>query len=467
MERLGKPELSTIHAVAQSLAIGPVFSSVFLAALVAGAAGRTAPLSLIIGSIGVLAVGWLIVLYARRYHGAGAIYDYLRLAVGPAVGLFAACSYFIGTLFLGGAGIYIVIGLIFSQILQDQFGIWISWALGSVVFALVVFLFNHFGARVAARFQLILTGLSALPLLVLAIVIIAHGGAGGNTMLVFSPKGVPISSIFAGVLFAITMFIGFEASASLGEETKNPKRSIPIAVVSTIVISAFFYLVMIYAWDIGFGVDHIDQWTSDPSPVATLAGRYVGSWLSAVINIALILDMLAVAVAFSATSARGWFALARHGLLPRVLALQSGYGTPIGGNLLVLTAAIVLTLVVSATSIDRLVAFGITTQIGSILIELIYVILAIGGIKILVNERMPWYAWIPLAMAFFTPVLALYATVWPFPPYPAVLGLYGGIGGVLVSLLWVWGMYMFRKDSLRNAGRPYDWDSRHELSDAL
>ncbi len=94
-QRLGhRPNLTTWDAIAQSLAIGPIFSSAFVAFLIAGSAGGAAPLSTLIGAVGVLALGWLIALYARRGGGAGAIYDYLR-RVNPAVGLFAAGMYFL------------------------------------------------------------------------------------------------------------------------------------------------------------------------------------------------------------------------------------------------------------------------------------------------------------------------------------------------------------------------------------
>src|SRR4051812_15129957 len=115
-QRLGyRPTLTTLDAIAQSLAIGPIFSSAFVAFLIAGAAGGAAPLCTLIGVVGVLALGWLISLYARRGGGAGAIYDYLRRD-NPTFGLFAAGIYFVGTLILVSGG-YLVIGILGVQVL--------------------------------------------------------------------------------------------------------------------------------------------------------------------------------------------------------------------------------------------------------------------------------------------------------------------------------------------------------------
>ncbi len=253
----------------------------------------------------VLAVGWVITLYARRYAGAGAIYDYLRRFV-PAVGLFAAGMYFIGTLILDCGG-YLVIGFLGQQIFQSYLGLNVPLWVCALVAAAVLFAVNHLGVRLTTRVQLTLSALASLPLLILAIVIIARGGDAGNTLQAFNPSLAPLSGLFGGVLFAITLFIGFETAASLGEETANPRRSIPRAVIGTVLITTVFYLLVIYATDIGFGLNHTNKW--DLVALDTLATRYVGSWLAVLVDIAILFDAFAVMSAFMATTARGFFAL--------------------------------------------------------------------------------------------------------------------------------------------------------------
>ena len=57
----------------------------------------------------------------------------------------------------------------------------------------------------------------------------------GNSVSSFNPSNVAEGgSVFKGLLFAILMFVGFELAAALGEETKDPKKSIPTAVLATI-----------------------------------------------------------------------------------------------------------------------------------------------------------------------------------------------------------------------------------------
>src|SRR4249919_165296 len=110
---LGQKNLSTLHAVAQSLAIGPMFSTALILGLVSNpvtGAGWNATLAVLVAGLGVLAIGYAVVLYARRYAGAGAVYEYLTHGAHPWVGVLTAGVFFLGTLFLGGGGIYLGVG---------------------------------------------------------------------------------------------------------------------------------------------------------------------------------------------------------------------------------------------------------------------------------------------------------------------------------------------------------------------
>ncbi len=435
---------------------------------IAGAAGGAAPLSTLIGAIGVLALGWLIALYARRGGGAGAIYDYLR-RISPAFGLFAAGIYFFGTLTLDSAG-FLVIGLLGAQVFATYLNLSVPfWVFGLVALVLIVSL-NYLGIRLTTRVQLILSALSAIPLLILALVIVAHGGASGNTLQAFNPvnvpavpTSVPAAGIFPGILFAITLFIGFETAAVLGEETKDPRRSIPRAVVGTVIITGVFYLLVIYASDIGFGLANSAKWASDPAPLDTLATRYVGSWLAVLVDIAVLFDALVVMSAFMATTSRGMFALARHQLLASPLArISSRFRTPLGGIAAVgVTALLVLAIVSIVTGsapTNVLTVFGIMSTIGSLLIELIYIGLCLAAVSLLLQDPGKWWRWLFLLVAVVTPVLGIYGSVVPFPVWPQSLGIYFSLAVIALSLLWTLVNRFAFPDRLGKASEPHPWE---------
>ena len=111
-----------MHAVAQALAIGPMFS----VALILGGvsrpdigAGWNATLAVLLAGIGVLAIAYTISLYARKYAGAGAVYEYLTHGAHPWVGVFTAGFFFVGALFLGGGGIYLGLSVLDRRLLED------------------------------------------------------------------------------------------------------------------------------------------------------------------------------------------------------------------------------------------------------------------------------------------------------------------------------------------------------------
>jgi amino acid transporter len=149
---LGERRLSTLDAVAQSLAIGPIFSGVFLTFLIVIQAGWNTLLSVVLGSIGVLCLGWVVSVYARRYSGAGAIYEYLAHGIHPVVGVFSAGIYFIAQLFLGAGGVYLGIGFLVSVFTQTHdIGFTIDWWVAGIIAAIFVFAMNHFGVRLTVR----------------------------------------------------------------------------------------------------------------------------------------------------------------------------------------------------------------------------------------------------------------------------------------------------------------------------
>ena len=69
-----------------------------------GAGWNAALAVLFLAGIGVLAIAYTISLYARKFAGAGAVYEYLTHGAHPWVGVFTAGFFFVGALFLGGGG---------------------------------------------------------------------------------------------------------------------------------------------------------------------------------------------------------------------------------------------------------------------------------------------------------------------------------------------------------------------------
>lgn len=463
---LGERHLKTTHAIGQALAIGPIFSVGLVSGLVANVAGYSTPASIVLGSIGSIGLAYVIAIYARRYAGAGAIFEYLSQAVHNSFGIFSGAVYLLGTLFLGAGGIYIGLGFLTQGFFQAHIHTNIPWWVGGAAGLLIAFTLNTLGVRLAIRGVLLLTSISTIPFLILAVAIISKGGVGGNTLAVFSPGQTSWNAVFNGILFAVTLFIGFEAAASIAEETENPRRSIPIAVVGAVALSAALYIFVCYAATIGFGKTALEKgaWFSAASPMGTLATTYVGNWLSVVIDLVIILDALSLSIAIMVTASRIIFAFGRDGLLPRAAAQTSKYDTPVVGNVVIAIWSILLLIWAGVTTYGNHVkpplpnpieAFNITTGAGSYLVELIYIFLAVFALKLLWQSRNDegglWWKAILVLLGLATPILAFKGALDPFPTFPNSLGVWIAVGCIVIAAVWYGILHFTRPEQVKAA----------------
>ena len=219
--RLGERKLTTIHAIGQSLAIGPMFSAGVLTGLIASVAGFSTPLSVLLGAIGAVCLGYVISLFARRYSGAGRD---LRVP-GPRR---APQRRRVRRRPLRGRRpvprrrrrVHRQ-WIPRQQLLPDTSRSTSPGGSAGLAVLLIATGLNYLGVRVAMRGVLALSAFSLIPFLILAITIIAKGGSAGNTLAVFGTSHSSVSGVFHGILFAVTLFIGFEAAASIGEEAQG------------------------------------------------------------------------------------------------------------------------------------------------------------------------------------------------------------------------------------------------------
>jgi amino acid transporter len=353
-ERLGGKKLSLIDVIAQSVGfMGPVFSAAFLIPLIVGiisasgkGAGNAAPLSVLLAAIGVFALGWIVAQYAKRIHAAGSVYDYVSAGMGSKAGAAAGWLYYSGTMVLD-AGLGVLVGgyvhdTIFTSdpaipgvvSAKSPLPVW-GW---SLVFALLIFVVLYFGVQISTRVQLTLALVSVAVVLAFFIKVIVDLGGANDVALTFKPSSSPTgwSGILFGVLYGVLIFVGFETAANLAEETAEPKKSIPKAVLLSVVVVTIFYLIAAYAQVAGFGFNLDNLAAAAAAPLFVLgAPKAVGGFgsdtIDKILEVVVLLDILAVGVGAAVASTRGVFAMARDRRLPGPLAsVSQRYGTPIG-----------------------------------------------------------------------------------------------------------------------------------------
>ena len=125
-----------------------------------------------------------------------------------------------------------------------------------------------------------------------------------------------------GVLYAVLGIIGFEAAAPLGEEARDPKRTVPRAVVLSCLAIGIFYLICYYAATVYWGPHHMSSFLSFSAndPWTGLANKVWGLGFIAIV-IALVNSALAGSNASSTATTRVGYAMGRVGLLPRAFTM--------------------------------------------------------------------------------------------------------------------------------------------------
>jgi amino acid transporter len=402
-ERLGGKKLSLIDVLAQSVGfMGPVFVSAFVIPLMFGfnaagrGAGTSAGLAVLLSAIGVFALAWIVSRYAKKIHAAGSLYDYVSQGLGKTIGAATGWLYYGGTIVLTTAlgvllGGYVHDNLLPAYEIGPFFPIWV-W---DAIFAVGLFAVLYFGVQISTRVQLTLALISMAVVLVFLITVIVDLGGDNDFAKAFDPSPMPdgFTGILFGVLYGVLAFVGFETAANLAEETADPKRSIPRAVLGAVVIVTIFYLIAAYVEVAGFGFDLAV--ILDPAvataPLFALADPSSGFgsefWLKALLLVVL-LDMLAVYVGAGVASTRGVFALARDRRLPKMAASVSRFGTP--------TGAIVLLIVIQALWIllaegnDTIFAqeglphyfaiFAWGAAFGAVALIVVYLLLSVSGL---------------------------------------------------------------------------------------
>jgi amino acid transporter len=413
-ERLGAGKLKLIDVLAQSIGfMGPVFSAALILPLMVGAgatgegAGVATPVAVILAAIGIFAIGWMIAMYAKRIHAAGALYDYVTQGFGERVGFYAGWVYYWGTMALTAA-IPLIIGGITYGLLHDDLG-WEKtppyWVIG-LIYCAALFCLLYFGVHISTRAQLILVIVSVTVVLGFFLYIIFKGGAGGNSNSIkpFLPSSSEggWTGIFYGVLYGILIFTGFETAANLAEETAEPKKSVPRAIFLAIGVVGIYYVIVAYAQDIGFGLntqDWVASIATGPLFVLGSAEAFGSVNFDRLLQVIVILDILAVGLGTAVATSRGFFAMARDRRIPGVFAKVSAkHGTPVASILLTVGFCAATPIVVRLTNglltrdipgvppdvaqfPEYFPLFSWLAGFGGLALALVYAVIALGGMK--------------------------------------------------------------------------------------
>ena len=371
-QTLQRGQLGLFGVIMPGLAqIAPAFNLFFTTGVMVGLAGASAPLIFLISMVGMGATASSLAQFAGVYPSAGSFITYITRAIGTkvavAIGIITVLGYIIAF-----GGIYIFVG---SYIVQNVFGdphIWGITQIVTIVYGALVVAPVVVGLRFGVRVTVALYVFEVVLLLALSLTILVRGGASGLSATPFSWPGGSKDVLIAFSL-AVLAFGGFEAAAPLAEETRNPRRNVPLAVVGAVVVSGVIYVIGSYALVTAFGVGHAGVLAQDGNPFHTAAKAFL-PFVAPLITWVFLSSVTSSYVAANTQTSRVIYAGARGGLWSHALAAVSPrFRTPAVAAVAFVAPSILIG-VVSTAFTDPITASGFLGTFGILGLIIMYLV---------------------------------------------------------------------------------------------
>ena len=357
--------------------VGIVFFVVAAAAPLLGMTGAV-PVAMLLGNQAgtpgtYLAVGLILLVFSVGYAAmsqkvtnTGAFFAYVGKGLGKHAGVASAFASLVGYITIQLA-IYGFIGGVLSGQMEASAGIALPWYVWAVIVWVAVTALSLLSVDVGAKVLGVLMIAELLTLVITSTAVFMNHGSSMNFGNSFG-----FDAVFAGgfgggagiaIAFAFASFIGFEATAIYGEESKDPKKVVPKATYWAvgIITVLFAFTAFAMATAMGGNSEGVAGFVGKASdglknPAGVIFGiaddNLGGTWMSTIMGWLVISSCFAGVLAFQNAIARYFFALGRGGVLPKSLSKTNKAGAPVYGVLLTSIFAIVVIVVFAVQKLD-------------------------------------------------------------------------------------------------------------------
>ncbi|NWE14487.1 APC family permease [Pseudomonas yamanorum] len=359
---------------------------------------------------------------ASAFPVAGSAYSYVRKAISPKLGFIAGWAVLLDYLFLPMA-----IWLIGAAYLHSAFPSVPQWV-WVLAFIGVTSVINIIGLKLA-------NGINALLMLVQFLVLVAFvalcihyiGGDASKPLWTITPffnGQMQMPLIMSGAAIACYSFLGFDAVSTLTEETRDPRRTIPRAIMLITLIGGLIFVGVSYFVQIAHPSF---EFTDVDSAAYEIARNIGGDLFVSIFLIGLIVGQFASGLSAQASGSRLLFAMGRDGVLPKSFfgTLHARFGTPVNSILLCAVVAL-LALKLDVTTSTSFINFGAFLAFS------------------LVNLSVIFHYWIgakqrglrELVLFLVFPAIGLLADVWLMVSLDH-LAIYLGLSWLAIGLVYL------------------------------
>jgi amino acid transporter len=435
--------LSYAEVLAQSISvIAPSTVPAAIIGLIFVTAGNGTWLSLLLGMVGLVFVSFNINQFARRSASPGSLYTYIVRGLGPTAGVLSGWALLLG---------YVVTGMstlcgfgIIAEVLLGQIGIHAPVTALFAVCTVVAFCIAYKDIQLSAKMMLILEGAALFAILILGVLIWGHKHFAIDTSQIRLTGTTP-GGILTGIVLTVFSFSGFESSTSLGEEAKDPLRSIPRSVIQSVVISGLVFIFMAYVVILGFAGTSTTLAKTE-APLNFLAYSIGFGPLGTFINIGVLMSFFSCTLACINSTARIIFSMSRHGLFFGALGeAHEKNETPhlaVGISALITFLVPTILYLLGVSAFDGQGYFGTLCTFGFLVVYILISIAAPIYLQSLGKLNKVALLFSVLGTAFmilpFIGMIGIHgSTLFPPPEYPNNLLIWIFLAYMLVGLLWL------------------------------
>jgi amino acid transporter len=336
-EGLRAGQLGTADVTASTVAnIGPGIDFYFAFGVIAVTAGVAAPLTILAAGAAVVLLAFTVVEFTRAEPSAGSFITYVETSLGARAGVATALLVAVGYT-VAIAGVFTMSGGMVALTIAHYASWEPPWEPLSLVMTVAAIWLTVRGVRLSTTaVGVAVLAQVAIMLLVCVIVLIDQRGALSAVPFSWSHLSGGLTGLSAGFPLALYMFIGWENGPALAEECRDPRRTVPRALYTSLAIATGLFVLFAYATVTGFGYD-VSSVGRSSIPFLTVADHYLGAvavlaWIAGTVSV------LATLIAGVNSQARMLFDGGRSGLLPSWLGhVRQPTETPV--NALVSMAA--------------------------------------------------------------------------------------------------------------------------------
>lgn len=381
--------------------------------------GAGAPMGFLIASLVLLLFSVGFVNMTPHVPEAGAFFSYVTVGLGQRAGKGIAVVALIAYTAIQ-VGIYGYIGWAIGDTVGHYDGPQIPWPVYSFAVLAIVALLGYRHIELSAKVLGVALVLEIGIVVLLDLAIVAKPGPSGLNLTSFQPDVFTHGVLGIAVLFALTGFIGFEATAVFRDEARDPERTIPRATYAAVLIIGAFYTVTCWAFVVALGPDQVAAvaertLAGDGNMLLDTTEASLGGMGRDVVNVLLLTSLFACVLSFHNVIARYQFVLAGKGLLPGRLAQVHGrHDSPAFSSVVQTATAAVIVAILAVLGVDPLVGvFGSMAGVATVGMVLLMLTTSVAVLVYFVRHRehsggRVWQTRIAPALA----CLGLVASMW-------------------------------------------------------